>query len=446
MADAAALHRALVDGLVGRRCISDARVEAAFRAVPRHLFLPGVPLADAYRDQAIPTKTVDGEAVSSSSQPEIMATMLEQLKLEPGLRVLEIGAGTGYNAALMAHIVGEEGAVVTVDIDQDLVDGARDHLATAGFDRVRVVLGDGGLGHRDGAPYDRIILTVGAWDVAPAWREQLGPNGRLVLPLMVGGSQKSVAFVHSSESPLGRRGPSPAAACGAHHAGNHLVSASVKECLFMRLRGAFAAPPFRASLDDGAGLHLYVRDPARVDPAAVRALLAGAPVDLPTGVRVTGREVYGGLVLWIAVRESGFCWLEAIGPESDAHPVPRLFALSGKYRSAAGVFEEGSAVFFMRPPGDPVPAEPEREPRPFELHVRGFGDGADTERLRRHARAWDGAGRPGTDGLRIRALPIDVDYTPTVHEQVIVKRWTRLVLDWPDHAGPDTSGSRYESR
>ena len=422
MADASALHRALIDALVRRGSITDGRVEAAFRAVPRHLFLPDVPLADVYRDQAIPTKTVDGEAVSSSSQPEIMATMLEQLGLEPGLRVLEIGAGTGYNAALMAHIVGASGAVVTVDIDQDLVDGARAHLAAAGFGSVRVVLGDGGLGHPDGAPYDRIILTVGAWDVAPAWWAQLRPGGRLVLPLAVGGSQKSVAFVR---------------------AGDHLVSASVKDCVFIRLRGAFAGPTTRVALGDGAGLHLYVRDPARADPAAVRALLAGAPLDLPTGVRVTGREVYGGLVLWIAVRESGFCWLEAIGPESATHPVPHLFGLLGKYRSAAGVFEGGSAAFFMRPVADPVPAEPERQPQPFDLHVRGFGEGVDTgRRLCQHAQNWDFAGRPGADGLRIRALPIDVGYTPTVHEQVIEKRWTRLVLDWPDQAGRETSTSR----
>jgi protein-L-isoaspartate(D-aspartate) O-methyltransferase len=88
--------------------------------------------------------------------------------LAPGQRVLEIGAGTGYNAALMAHIVGGSGEVVTVDIERDLVDAARDHLEAAGFGRVRVVLGDGGDGHPGGAPYDRIILTVGAWDVAPA--------------------------------------------------------------------------------------------------------------------------------------------------------------------------------------------------------------------------------------------------------------------------------------
>jgi len=420
MADAPALHRDLVDALVRRGAITDPRVEAAFRAVPRHLFLPDVPLAETYRDQAIPTKTVDGEAISSSSQPEIMATMLEQLRLEPGLRVLEIGAGTGYNAGLMAHVLGETGTLVTMDIDDDIVDGARAHLAAAGVSRVQVVLGDGGLGYPDGAPYDRVILTVGAWDVAPAWWGDLRPGGRLVLPLTVGGSQKSVAFVH---------------------AGDHLESDSVRDCVFMRLRGAFAGPPTRVELGDTPGLRLYVRDPGAVDTAAAYALLKSAGVDIPTGVEVVGREVAGSLVLWIALREPGFCWLEAVGAKADDQPVPQLYAVPGKYRSAAGVFEGTRAAFFMRRPGDRASAG--AEARPFELYARSLGEGAEPgRRLYEHARAWNAAGRPGADGLRIRALPIDVAYRPAAHEQVIEKRWTRLVLDWPVRTGREASKPR----
>src|SRR2546430_16537819 len=197
MADAPALHRALIDALVSRGAIKDSRVETAFRAIPRHLFLPRLPLEEVYRDQAIPTKIVDGEAVSSASRAELMATMLERLGLEPGLRVLEIGAGTGYNAALMAHVVGETGMVTTMDVDADLVDGARAHLAAAGLDRIRVVLGDGGLGYPDGAPYDRILLTVGAWDIAPAWWAQLRPCGGPALSLAGRGSPKYGGCMHS---------------------------------------------------------------------------------------------------------------------------------------------------------------------------------------------------------------------------------------------------------
>lgn len=111
-------QQALVDKLIRDGNLTDPRVEAAFRAVPRHLFLPDLTLEEAYRDDAIPTKRLpDGEVVSSSSQPAIMAIMLEQLALEPGQRVLEIGAGTGYNAALIAFILGETGQVIAIDID-----------------------------------------------------------------------------------------------------------------------------------------------------------------------------------------------------------------------------------------------------------------------------------------------------------------------------------------
>src|SRR5512141_689306 len=131
--EAATLNQALVDDLKNRELIKTERVEAAFRAVPRHLFLPEVPLEQVYSDRAISAKQdPEGKWISSSSQPAIMAIMLEQLGLEPGHKVLEIGTGPGYNAALMAHIVGEAGQVVTVEIDEDLVEAAREHLEQAG--------------------------------------------------------------------------------------------------------------------------------------------------------------------------------------------------------------------------------------------------------------------------------------------------------------------------
>src|SRR4030081_2626179 len=109
--------------------------------------------------------------------------MLEQLDLRPGHHVLEIGAGTGYNAALMARIVGPAGAVTAVDIDEDLIARAAVHLAEAGVSGVELVAADGALGYPTGAPYDRIVLTVGSSDIRPEWVAQLGPGGRLLLPL-----------------------------------------------------------------------------------------------------------------------------------------------------------------------------------------------------------------------------------------------------------------------
>ena len=175
--------------------IGSAAVAAALRDVPRHLFLPGLPPESAYRDDAIVTKRdADGQPISSSSQPAIMAIMLDQLDLSPGLRVLEIGAGTGYNAALMRHIVGSTGTVVSVDIDPEVAAQARDHLASAGYPDVTVVTADGTAGYPPSAPYDRVIATVGVSDLAPPWLDQLSHGGQIVVPLDVRGTQLAVAF------------------------------------------------------------------------------------------------------------------------------------------------------------------------------------------------------------------------------------------------------------
>ena len=404
MADAADLHRALVDGLVARGVITDERVEAAFRAVPRHLFLPHVALEEVYRDRVVITKRLDGEAISSSSQPEIMAIMLEQLAVVPGHRVLEIGAGTGYNAALLAHLTGERGEVVTLDIDDDIVEGARAHLAAAGLARVRVVVTDGGLGRAEGAPWDRIILTVGAWDVTPAWREQLAAGGRLVLPLALGGGQRSIAFVPEDGG---------------------LASASVRDCIFMPLRGAFAAPSHRVRLGAAPDLNLMLGEPDRIDPAAFRAWLEGPAAEATTGAEITLKELYSGAIPWLALHESGFAWLVASGQGFESAPIPELFVRPGEFRTTAGLVSAAGACFLTRPPLSP-------EGAPFTLGVRGVGENAVLiERALARVRGWDAAGRPATADLRVRAYPIDAAPPPADGAIVVAKRWHRYLLDWP---------------
>jgi protein-L-isoaspartate(D-aspartate) O-methyltransferase len=179
----------LVRELARRGLIRSAAVRAAFTAVPREVFVAAFAeregLEAVYRDEAIVTrKDRYGVPTSSSSQPAIMAEMLEQLRLEPGMRVLEVGAGTGYNAALLESIVGPAGKVTTVDVDRGVARDARAALRRSGSG-VRVVVGDGRDGVANGAPYDRIIVTASAAAVAGAWHEQLREGGLLVVPLRV---------------------------------------------------------------------------------------------------------------------------------------------------------------------------------------------------------------------------------------------------------------------
>ena len=186
-------------------------LEAAVRAVPRHLFIEryaeGVnsndpwapvdwvtvdrkrPLPEAlqriYSDQGLMMRSPPDH--SAASQPALVVTMLHELGLEPGRKVLEIGTGSGWNAALIAHGVGREGVVHTVDIQHDLVEQAREHLAEAGHPSVHLRSGDGGVGWPAAAPFDRIVATVGCPDIPAAWLDQLTDGGVLLLPLLMRG-------------------------------------------------------------------------------------------------------------------------------------------------------------------------------------------------------------------------------------------------------------------
>ncbi len=187
MPDADDLRAELVRDLRERDAIRTLAVAIAFSDVPRELFIPeavgGGGLEAVYRDEAYVTKKdARGMALSSSSQPAMMAEMLELLELEPGHRVLEVGAGTGYNAALLAHIVGPSGRVVTIDVDPEIATRADRALRDADAP-VEVAVGDGRLGVAEGAPYDRIIVTASADAIPRAWLEQLVDGGRLVVPL-----------------------------------------------------------------------------------------------------------------------------------------------------------------------------------------------------------------------------------------------------------------------
>src|ERR1700722_7448721 len=148
---------------------SDPRVLEAIRAVPRHAFVPGASLADAYNpDLAVITKRdTGGRSLSCASVPSLVGAMLAQLDIRDGHRVFEAGAGTGWNAALLATLAGPGGHVTTIDIDPEITAQAAANLERAGFPGVHVATGDAGLGVPENAPYDRAIITIGSLDVPP---------------------------------------------------------------------------------------------------------------------------------------------------------------------------------------------------------------------------------------------------------------------------------------
>jgi len=236
------MQDALVDKLCADGMITSAVVERAFRTVPRHRFMPaGTPLQDAYAaDVAVKVKTDErGTLISSVSAPFIQARMIEQARLGPGMSVLEIGSG-GCNAALLAEVVGPEGRVVSVDIDPEVTRRADTLLKETGYGhRVRVVPADAEYGvPGEPDPFDAIIVTVGAWDIPPAWPEQLAPHGRLVVPLRMNGVTRSIAFVRQ---------------------GDHLVSTSAEVCGFVPMQGAGAHPERGLPLLDAEGRTVELR-------------------------------------------------------------------------------------------------------------------------------------------------------------------------------------------
>jgi protein-L-isoaspartate(D-aspartate) O-methyltransferase len=196
------VRAAMTDRLVASGWISGPEVQAAFRTVPRHLFVPaGTPLQTAYDvGQSVVTKVgAGGASMSTVSAPWLQGRMIIQAGIAPGMRVLEVGSG-GYNAALLAHVVGESGRVVTVDIDPEVTARASAGLDAAGYgDRVVVVTADAEHGVPAHANYDAVVVTVGAWDIAPAWLEQLAPDGVLVVPLRMNTFTRSLAFRRSGE-------------------------------------------------------------------------------------------------------------------------------------------------------------------------------------------------------------------------------------------------------
>ncbi len=169
-----ALREQMVETQIARRGVRAPEVLGAMRTVPRHLFVPAEYERAAYEDH--PLQIGFGQTIS---QPYMVAAMTELLELRPEDRVLEVGAGSGYQAAVLATLARE---VISIERHPGLAERAADRLAGLGYDNAVVYCGDGSLGWPDEAPYDAILVTAGSPCIPHALKNQLAPGGRLVCP------------------------------------------------------------------------------------------------------------------------------------------------------------------------------------------------------------------------------------------------------------------------
>ncbi|MFS0694772.1 methyltransferase, FxLD system [Streptomyces nitrosporeus] len=400
--EATRLRNKGVDELRAGGDISSPEIEAVMRKVPRHAFIPDTPLDKAYDTYAaVITKTDEhGVQLSSVSAPQIQAMMLEQTQVKPGMRVLEIGSG-GLNAAYLAELVGKDGEVVTVDIDPVVTERAHRLLDEHGYDRVRVVTADAAEPIPELGEVDVVMVTAGAWDIAPAWTVQLKQGGRLVVPLRMRGLTRSVAFTQIT----GEHGP-------------YLESVSALICGFVPMQGSTAhreelllvngTPEIGLKFDDG-----LPADPHRLDNA-----VTFPRHELWTGVVVGLSELIDTLQMAMAISLPGFCTM-AVDEDLDTGlvaPVNKRFAL-------AAVEDDTFAYLVTRRTEDNKHIE-------YGVHTLGPNAKQFADQVADVLRDWE-ASRRGGPGPVIRVYPANTSDDQIQADRVIDKVHSRVSLSWP---------------
>lgn len=404
------LRAKLTERLIKDGTIRTGAVEAAFRQVPRHLFLPGLPLTEAYADEPVYTKHEgDGTRISAASQPKIVAMMLEQLGVQPGERLLELGAATGYNAALMATLTGPTGHVTTIDIDEDLVAGAREHLAAASIGNVEAVAADGALGHPETAPFDRVIATVGAHEIPAAWLDQLAPSGRLVAPVRLRGcASRSIVFECDQD--------------GWSSLGSEMA-------IFMPLRGL--GDDARRVLDltgtalnpGDVTLQTHKDNNHATNPDTLAGVFDTPAREVWTGVHFVPRESFEWLDLWLACHlPNPLMRMEVAPAAKDSGLVRPMFPTVAMATTAA----DGSLAYLTIRPAEPGPDGGRR----FEVGVIGHGASGQqlAEQVASEITAWDKGFRSST--VRF-AIPDAAPQPATNPGRVVLDHPTKpMIVTW----------------
>lgn len=330
--------------------------------------------------------------------------MLEQLQPQPGNRVLELGAGTGYNAGLLAHLVGGGGHVTTIDVDDDIVEGALSGLAAARIENVTVIVADGALGHPDGAPYDRIIATVGAHGIPHAWLDQLAPGGRLLVPQRLRGSvSRSIAYERTD---------------GAWR------SVSSEMNTFMPLRRGIADDERRMIPVTASGsVRLQTNGEQPVDADALADVLEQSRTVVWSDVLYRAMESPEWMELWLTCTlPSG---LNQMPAKKEAIEIGLL---TEPYPSSTAVFEKSALTYLTRR------LSSKRTPeggKLWEFGVVGHGPGSDelAARVAESMRTWDRGYRGREAQFEIQPLdaePVDLGTGCFAFDNPL----NRIVIEW----------------
>jgi protein-L-isoaspartate(D-aspartate) O-methyltransferase len=290
-ATAEQLHQAMVAKIAAGGFARTQPVIDALTAVPRHAFLPEATPAEAYHpSRAVITKrSGDGTSLSCASVPTLVAAMLERLQVQPGHRVFECGAGTGYNAALLDELTGPDGTVVTADIDTEVTAGAQTALTATGHDSVTVLTRDGAEGAPEHAPFDRIEATVGVWDIPATWFDQLNPGGRMVLPLRWRGQTRGVALVKGQDGVL--------------------RSDAVFLCGFVPMIGQDGER--KAAINTDPAVYIHYDTDQGIDPANLDGILNTPRQDVWSDIPVGTNEPVDGIWLRATATDPAVCRIEA---------------------------------------------------------------------------------------------------------------------------------------
>ncbi|MEW2300041.1 methyltransferase, FxLD system [Streptomyces sp. NPDC006655] len=396
------LRNRLVDAILKQEVsgLRDARVETAMRTVPRHAFLPDATVEEAYANKSVTIKAnpdEDALPLSCASQPDVVHFMLVQLAVREGDNVFEIGAGTGYNAALLKHLTGTSGEVTTCDIAPDVTAYARRMLDANGYSDVRVVTRDGALGAPEFGPYDRMIAAVGMWDLPGAWWDQLAVGGRLVVPLRWRGLSRSVAFRREKDL---------------------MRSDSVRMCGFLPVIGQDGERD--DYIDDNRLVRLYWDEDQPVAPDLLRDVLTRPKSVVWTEATVGSVESFDGVWLRLSAAERATCRITAKAAAMEA----------GLHRPAAPALSpalvEGGSIAYLTL--ERTAEDQGAEPR-FRLGAVGYGPaGAElAERICAQIRAWSPA---RTVDPVITAYPADTPDSDLVDGAVIDRPSARLVITY----------------